>query len=353
MKNTLKLLIGLIVVTALAFGQASWTTTTLSSAVTSYTGSPVYVASATGISNPAQPLSGGGIGTPAGAAFTYLYVDRELMRVMRVSGTTVYVERGAEGTGSSPHASGATVYVGPGNYFALRAPSGNCTAANLTVLPLLEVGRGRWWNCPTSGFGSGVWITSGYVENEALTDGYFFINPNSCIFTAVSGTTIAAGNALRRSAANNDVLYVTTNTVGGVVALTCDINVPTRLTVGKGVSITAIDLLYGAQTIPIASIGAASVKTVTYPLSTAAGVAAAGTVGTALGGTVTVTPTTLQLTDTTTGQCFNQKLSFGTPIDVNTTNTKLGFEQQFTLTGTSATTLEVCGLIAFYTASPL
>src|SRR5271155_5704055 len=68
--------------------------------------SVISVTSATGISGPAAntSLTSGVFATSE--AQTYLYVDRELMEVKAVSGTTILVIRGQGGTGGVSHASG-------------------------------------------------------------------------------------------------------------------------------------------------------------------------------------------------------------------------------------------------------
>jgi hypothetical protein len=67
-----------------------------------------------------------------------------------------------------------------------------------------------------------------------------------------------------------------------------------------------------------------------------------------VGGTYTVTPTTLQTSATSSGQCYNENLAFGTPFTY-TDKTKLTLDQVFTTAGSTATTLQVCGLIVYGT----
>lgn len=172
------------------------------------------------------------------------------------------------------------------------------------------------------------------------------LDPSACQATAA---TTAVTNVLVRAAAGNLVFQSTTNTTAGTVTLTCDISVALRLGgIGK---INSVNIFYGVQTTALSSVAAASFQRVTYANSTAAGAAAAGTVSSALGGTLTVTPTALQLTTTTTGQCFNQMVRFGTPITPNG-NSKITYEQVFTVAGTSATVLQVCAIQVNYTEPP-
>jgi len=316
----------LVLLTSPAWGQATMSSTTLSSAITR---SETYlnVASATGIS---------GLGTN-NQVQTILYVDQEAMEVIEVSGTTVRVLRGRGGTRATAHASGAKVWLGPPNYFLPTDPSGACTSTEQPVLPRVAISTGNVWNCA-----GGQWLRYG---------GSVFISPANCQMTAATTAWGTNGSpALVRAAASNLVLQGTTNTTAGTITVTCRIDPPTVLSQGKGVVVTDVNLLYGVGTTNLESIEAASLKTVTYP---DAGDAADATVSSALGGTITVTPSTLE-TDaiTTRGDLYNEKLSLGTPIALNTANQGLVLEQVFTTAGTTATILEIGGVIVHYSYAP-
>jgi hypothetical protein len=86
-----------------SFGQTILTPTTLSAAVTKAKQIQIVVASATGITAPTQTTS------------VDLYIDKELMLVEAVSGTTVTVSRGQGGTTATTHASGALVFASSPN----------------------------------------------------------------------------------------------------------------------------------------------------------------------------------------------------------------------------------------------
>jgi len=175
------------------------------------------------------------------------------------------------------------------------------------------------------------------------TDAAYFVQPANC-FMFPTTTSFTTGPALLRAAANNIVLSGTTNTTAGTIAITCDITFSGRTTSGLGFKATSASLLYGAQTTALSSIAAATVSTVSFPT---AGGSASGTVA-AAGGTYTVTPTTLQTGATTSGQCYNENVAFGTPFTY-TNQTKVSFDQVFTTAGTSVTTLQICGLIVYGT----
>lgn len=163
-KKISTLLIVLVALAGLSFGQTALTQTTLSSAVngpTFYSGSPntfsqtVTLASCTGIAAPILP------GTPS----SVIYVGREAMGVFAVNTTTcvLTVNRGYMGTQPAPHPSGDMVLYGP-NYavtvgtggnpvpnglFQQDPPPGSCTAANTPTAPWVNVLTGAQWLCST------------------------------------------------------------------------------------------------------------------------------------------------------------------------------------------------------------
>lgn len=179
------------------------------------------------------------------------------------------------------------------------------------------------------------------------TNRYIYVPPQNCSMVKISGAlSFTAGPAVVRAAANNFVLAGTVDNMAGVLGVSCDFSVAARPGVTSGTTgsftVRDVSLLYGVQTTAISSIAAATLSTVSYPASTAAGVAAAGTVA-AAGGTLSVTPSSLQLTTTTTGQCFNERLQTTTPVNL-ADRQRLTVEQQFTLSAAVAT-LQICGAI--------
>jgi|ERR1700674_4047542 len=175
----------------------------------------------------------------------------------------------------------------------------------------------------------------------------YHAGPQACGAKAVT-TAFSPAVALVPPATNNLVLQITTNSTAGTVQITCNIIPPgQQLFSAKGIQVTAVAFLYGVQTTALTSIAAATLNTVTYPASTAAGAAAAGTVGTAIP-PGTVTPTALQLTTTTSGQCFNEKVPLATPLILAADNQSLTFDQVFTTAGGAATSIQVCDVVVYY-----
>lgn len=114
--------------------QTAMTSTTLSAAAAS-SDQTVTVASATGII--AADLKPN----------TYLFIDKEAMRVKTVSGTLIGVERGAEGTRITDHASGARVWLGPPESFYTGEPAGSCTASAERYHPRVVITTGNVFSC--------------------------------------------------------------------------------------------------------------------------------------------------------------------------------------------------------------
>ena len=169
-------------------------------------------------------------------------------------------------------------------------------------------------------------------------DAAFFVQPSNCLMTPAA-TAFSSGPALTRVGANQLVYSGTTNTTAGTIALTCDITFGGRTTTGLGFQVTGVSLYYGIQGVAASSIAAATVATLAMPT---AGGSASGTVS-SVGGTFTVTPSTLQTSTTTSGQCYNEQVAFSTPFTY-ANNTKVSFDQVFTTPGTTALTLQICGL---------
>ena len=232
MKHFLRFVFSLVALAAslapgTAFAQATLTTTTLSAAISSTSVKAIVVASATGFT----------------ANTTSLFVDKEFMSIEAVNGTTITVIRGAFGTKAALHNSGATLYVGPSNYFFSSDVSGGCTSTNLLVLPFINTNNGKISDCRSSGqwiqIGDGT-MTSGAVETvRAFCTGTAgsgeteFLNGAACSaattatarYVASSAGQIANLRVFSSAAAvggsNKDVLTVFKN--GSSTALTCTI----------------------------------------------------------------------------------------------------------------------------------
>lgn len=187
MKTILKSIAAVLLVTAASFGQTILTNTTLSAAITKLKAQQLVVASATGIT------------APTVTSTIDLYIDKELMTVEAISGTTVTVIRGQGGTTATYHASGATVFVGPPQAFFVGSADvagvgggipplagGSCTRANVAYLPAINVATGVKSDCL-----GGVWV-SGF--DTAQTEYRLsFPPPGNTAYTSINTNGTAVG----------------------------------------------------------------------------------------------------------------------------------------------------------------
>lgn len=242
---------------SLAFGQATLTNTTLSSAV-GLTDTIINVTSATGITAPT--------GTPAQTS-TLIYVDKELMRVTAVSSTAITVVRG-EVTGKASHVSGANLYAGDPSYFSVRNDKfGACTSTSELVLPIINVLNGRIFDCRSSGqyimIGDGTNTngavgqirayctgTSGSAETEFLNGAACSGATTSTARYVVSQYGTLANLRVSLSAAgtggaNKDVLTVRKNGSDSTLTLTTG-----TTACATGVAAACIDTTHSVAVVP-------------------------------------------------------------------------------------------------------
>lgn len=197
--------------------------------------------------------------------------------------------------------------------------------------------------CSASSGGS---ITGCAIATEDLlgaipatyNDGLLMVPVSNCAFTPT--TTAFTTSGITRLSANQIAWSGTTNTTAGTVAMTCDLGLEGRTTAGLGFVVKDVAIQYGVLTTALASIATPTLKTNAYP----AYGAAAGDTLTSVGGTLTSIPASLQLATTTSGNFYNADFALGTPVTV-TDQTKVSFEMVFTTAGTTATTLQISGLL--------
>lgn len=186
-----------------------------------------------------------------------------------------------------------------------------------------------------------------------VTDATYIIPLASCALSLPTGTlgasTTGTNPGVARAAANNWVLQLVTTAATNAIALNCDLTPPSKLTLGKGATVNNVQVFYGVQTTALTSITAPTLSTITYP---ATGAAAGATVA-AAGGALTVLPVSLQLTTTTSGQCFSENIALATPVAINTDLQRLSLDQLFNQSAAAATQLQVCGVIVHYSYIPV
>ena len=196
--------LSILLVLALAVSgaaQTATTSTTLSAAVTSVSATTFRVTSATGFV----------------ANTTWAYVDRELVRVLAVSGTTISVQRGANGTAPATHASSAVIYVGPFDIFRSYDPAGSCTATNERYLPQINQSTGTLWNCVNSkwqGTSFGPLAVSSGWPRTPVADAAYTVKLTDVI---VGMTTITAARTVTLPAATglDGKIYIIQDEGGG------------------------------------------------------------------------------------------------------------------------------------------
>lgn len=246
-----------------AFGQTAQCSTTLASAITSSSNVQVSLTSAACLSTlPAQSLN------------QYLYVDNELLyvRLQAAAPTTALsTTRGASGTHASIHASGATVYIGPGAAFSQddTAHVGGCVATSLLYLPLLVISplssHQGIYDCRSNGAATPVyqWIRLANGTNNSL--------PEPAFTSWCSGTVGSAETEFIRQAVCSGT---TTSTWRFVVPTTGYISnfraFSTAAFVGTGGSLFTV-LKNGVATLltcaPVAAATTCSNQTIAIPVA--------------------------------------------------------------------------------------
>lgn len=213
-----------------AFGQTVLTTTTLSAAMPSTVSSALttgnqqiaVVASAAGISAP-TPNTGNVYGTATSEAQSYLYVDRELMEVKAVSGTTLTVIRGVGGTSGASHASGALVFIVPSNFFMATGgfaasaqgpgmPQGSCTRSNELYLPRIHFPSGIISDCI-----GGQWIQGDATQTQRVVGSLSFPPVGAVLYTGLETNGTAFGAATTAYCQTVDLPYSKLVTGAGVI----------------------------------------------------------------------------------------------------------------------------------------
>jgi hypothetical protein len=176
--KTLRTLSLFLVALGVSLAQTPLVQTTLSGAVTPGQ-TNIVLASVTGVV----------------ANTTLLFVDKEAISVISVSGTTVHVQRGASGTRASGHVTGSGVLVGPANAFVAVDPQGSCTAGAGVFLytPVVNVTNGLEWLCSINGKVTPGWGNSVVPPNSttAVASAVGLVTPSGPLFhvTGTSGIT--------------------------------------------------------------------------------------------------------------------------------------------------------------------
>lgn len=78
-----------------------------------------------------------------------IYSDHEAMVITAISGTTITVQRGMEGTSPAPHRNASIIFSGvPDRFYVNDPPFGDCSPrASIRFLPWINVRTGTLWTC--------------------------------------------------------------------------------------------------------------------------------------------------------------------------------------------------------------
>jgi hypothetical protein len=236
-----------LVLSGLAFAQTAMRTTTLSLPV-GVNDKSINLTSVTGV----NPLSGGQVAT-------ILFVDKEVMYVQSVTGSSATVTRGQNGSDSTAHNAGATVYVGPPGAYGTRNLSGACNESSWPVTPYININNGNIYTCTsnnwvlqgTGGGGGGTLTGCGFgnVLNGTVCDVNTAVIPSQAILQ--SGVPIycaGSGTAGAQTCSLSPVLTQYTN------GMTISYNPGTTNTTTQTINIDSL----GAKSILTASAGALS-----------------------------------------------------------------------------------------------
>lgn len=330
------LLIAILATASLGMAQTALTTTTLTAARTC-TGNGLAatcvnrlsLASVTNVTNPA----------PNGSQRTILYIDGAAYAVNSISGLTVAVTPGVYGTqGAQAHLSGATVYVGIERdaYFKSYIQQGACTATNIPILPFVYLPKGQAVTC--------VPVTTGLAGRFGAMKS-FYVPPTQCTFAP---TTLTQTTTFPQIGASNVmVVNSVTNAAAGTDTMTCNIWVPTNVSLGEGSFIVDVTAMVGSQTVAPTSVGTVTLGTISFPA--AATVETPSTVTpVALGGTLTTTSPTAITTVTTAGSFLSIKTTPGTAIRLDNSLQLIQYTLPLLQSAASAMTVNSPGLIVHY-----
>lgn len=346
-------------------GQAALQQTTLFTPVnggTSATGGVVLQttitpASLAGITAPSQGNQNGSI----------MVIDTEFMQVLGINSAlgTVQVARGVWGTQARGHVAGATVYVGPPNFFKNYDPNGACVPSLEPVLPTVSSASGDVFTCDTN---TNVWMRQASPWGFKFTDGAIPFTFSQC-FPSVSGNAGAIVGFTTVGAVNTPVAEATTSATGANThTYVCKVHVPQRLAntqPGKGIYITNAVFYFGVQQAALGTQaavlssgtmnGSTIFGTVTYPASGAAETPSTVAPIRADSGTLTITPPVgwFNTATTTAGAFYTATFTPASPILLQTDLQDLVLTVTFQCAATTATTTNTTGGIIHYTYYPI
>jgi len=375
MRTFIRLLAALALVAGLPFtvqAQTTVTQTTLSAALSAPAqGAPnnlVSLASATGVVAPTATSVG-----------TELFVDQEAMLVLSISGTLATVQRGYDNTIAVAHPNSQIVYVGPTSgafatpFVFTDPPIGSCTLGNESYSLRINVRTGKIFQCTNS-----VWMN--------VIDSFQFIGPSNCWYSTSGGTftTPAAvtniglyaaaytGLVASATAPGTPMLQVATTNGGQATnTVSCQVPVPSRTNVTKGVYVIDATWLYGVQQNALA---ASTSQAVVAASGTMNGVVAFGQIALPTPGasetastvaqarwdtgSINIVPCTISsnacsanqfnVATNTVGQFYTSKITPGNPAPMTSDLTAYYVNFTWLCQNATATTVNIAGVLIHY-----
>lgn len=308
--------------------------------------------------------------------FGGLYVDLEYMQVTGTNATNsalaplcVTVIRGQQGTTVQRHANAQTVWID--QYLATGIDSGfrygntqpqygPCTSTATFPLtrPVIYVGNPDPFAievCEAAGseFANGVWTPLVY-EQTAM------IGPGNCAW-GTTGTydaqvAVATGGPNLQGLLDLGASFVPANQIkttaagASVNTLSCWFHpgIFGGGLLGKGITVTSVDVLYGVATTTLTSISGGAFATVTFPAPGATQTASTVT-PVAVGGAVTQSSSTGNMAATTAGAFKLSRLTPATPINLVTDRVALIISLNFNQSAAAAQVVNTPGMLVHYT----
>jgi hypothetical protein len=333
--------------------QTAPTTTTLSAAITSTSAPTMTVSSASGFN-----------ATSSTQQYYALIDGRELVGIRAITGTTISILRGQNGTLAMTHASGAPVVTGPATAFVQAingrikpgaALGGSCTSTNEPYLPLYDPQNAFRYNCINS-----TWM----VDN-----GYAFLGPAACQSSVSGNGSGTNGYTALGTAPSIPVVQASTSSTGtNTHYYMCNLNQLTAgLSVGVARTVALIDVVayYGVQTTAlgtqVATLASGTMNSKTVFTKIALPAAAASETATGLAeaaradsGTLVITPVvgSFNVGTTTAGEFFSAKFAPASAIAMNTDSQMMLFTLSLLNTATSATVTNSPGILVHYAYLP-
>lgn len=346
------LVLALLLPTAALAQTFTLNSTTLSSAMTATTNTAVIAS--------ASAATGSSFGSVA--VGQWMFIDQETMPITAVSSTTITVTRA--NAGRIGHPSGSVVYIGTSNAFQHADPKlGVCAAASQGD-PYINVENGRIWRCLGT-----QWLN--------VVDSFQFVGPGNCYYSTTGGTLATPtavtnvgvyevkSNGLINSSATapgTPVMQVaTTNSGTATNTISCAVPTPSRANPSRGVYVADATWVYGVQQTDVNATqvaveasgtmnGIVAFGKIAFP--TAAASETSSTLAQARwdAGTMVLTPAKASFNNavTTAGRFYSQKIAPATAVAMTTDLTGYYVNLTILCTATSATSIQVAGVLIHY-----